>query len=447
MRRSATTVGISFGANETLVIEPSTGRLRIGMAMGGIDHLVDVSAHPAAAVVAVHHGAMACGMRRGDAEVSARGALDRAAASADAWQAPADAPLVAALGGAAFPILAATYAAGAAPLGEIPRWAVPTLVAPTARAAASAAFDTQATRPVVAALAVSLRGSDEAAVDLTNLAMALMGLRVLEPDHLVRVLAAGPVVGVQRAPPSGADILAARPVIERWGARRASRILIEAAEHPRGLALLTDTVRHARTLGDHGPRRLPNRLAELHDAHRVLVRTDPGPPPRTNPTERPTPAVHRLPPLSARPAPPEPRLDDRDAALYAPTGFPAVAPTDVLTVRSAVAGLDDTTIGDLRIVVPRTVADLLRWSRLLRNCLGDFGPAAVAGHSTLLGIERAGSLRYALELRPSAVIRQFLGAANRPPSATDRSSVVRFLADRCILDRGHAANQRWLSGR
>ena len=40
--------------------------------------------------------------------------------------------------------------------------------------------------------------------------------------------------------------------------------------------------------------------------------------------------------------------------------------------------------------------------QLLCNCLGDFGPAAAAGRSLLIGVEVDGSLSYCIELSPQS---------------------------------------------
>ena len=81
----------------------------------------------------------------------------------------------------------------------------------------------------------------------------------------------------------------------------------------------------------------------------------------------------------------------------------------------AVRALDGQTVGDLTFVVPRTAGDLQRWGRLLSNCLGDFGAAVACGRSTIIGIERANALAFAVEVGAGGAIRQFAGQANRAP--------------------------------
>lgn len=81
MRRSATTVDVVIGGTHTLVIEPSAGRVRVGMVMPGIHHLVDVSAHPAAATSAVQASATANCVTEEGAEAKRKGRSTR-------WRAP-----------------------------------------------------------------------------------------------------------------------------------------------------------------------------------------------------------------------------------------------------------------------------------------------------------------------------------------------------------------------
>lgn len=66
----------------------------------------------------------------------------------------------------------------------------------------------------------------------------------------------------------------------------------------------------------------------------------------------------------------------------------------------AVRAIDGLSVGPLRIVIPRTVGDLVRWSRLLANCFDDYRPAAATGRGAIIGIEHQNALRYALELNP-----------------------------------------------
>jgi len=130
------------------------------------------------------------------------------------------------VGGAAFPVLGAAYERHVRPLREIPMWAAPILGQPTARSATEVAFGAKATRPVVSAFASSLtrpgpgaphRDQPSHRVNLTALALALMGSAVLEPDQLARVLRRARPAAV----PSGEQISAAQRALGRLGRHRA----------------------------------------------------------------------------------------------------------------------------------------------------------------------------------------------------------------------------------
>jgi hypothetical protein len=142
--------------------------------------------------------------------------------------------------------------------------------------------------------------------------------------------------------------------------------------------------------------------------------------------------------------------------VFAPTtGHAPVQETTALVVAPQVLALDGRSVGGgggppprapaLTFVVPRTAGDLERWSRLLRNCLDSYGPAAAAGASTIIGVERSGELRYALELTRSGIVRQFVGPANRPVAAADRRQVVGVLVEAGLVDATQPANAPWLT--
>lgn len=461
-RPRATGVEVCVGTQPTLALEAGQGTVRVGLVMPVVHHVVDVTVHPAAACTALLDAADRTRTPRGDAEAHVRNVLGATAGRAGAWQAPAEAPLVGALGGAAFPLLAAAYSGGRAPLAEVPRWATAVLACPDARTGAVSAFGPKATRPVVAALARSLLAAGGDTVNLSGLALALMGVRVLEPDRLVRVLGAPAPAWSPDGLPEPALIRVAQPVTASWGPARTERVLSEAATRPDGLSLLARTMRYAHDAGGHGPRRLPNRLSDLHDAYRMGVATDPGPRPRALPA-----------PATVAPRPPRPRgaapgrrpgvhaagPDGDDGGhrgeaqepaphnpLYAPpAGLPPVHPHERLATNPAVRALHGATTEDLRLVVPSTAGDLARWSGVLRNCLHEYGPAVAGGHSTIIGVERVGNLCYALELNPQGVVRQFVGPANRPPRPADRLAIVRLLAQRGVIEADDPRNRVWLT--
>ncbi len=465
-------VHICVGGKPIVTLTPGTGRVKVGLAVPVLGRIVDVSMQPGAPCEALREAGHRSVGQWDSIEATAREALAEAARRSDAWEVPEDVSLLAAFGGLAFPLLAAIYDGGAIPLREVPRWAEPVLEASSARDAARVAFGSKATRPVVRSLVTALRPTMGGPVDLTSLALGLIGVEILDPDRLGRVLAQERPSPASTDPPDLPDLTvlaeASRRVC-RWGPQRAERVLRDAASNPGGLRLLLDTVRYARDLEGHGPQRLPSRLTDLHDVHRIRIATAPPPRPvveRRRPT-RPTrrPAIQRQ--VASAPAP---RLQDRDARvtqqrlaveaadradavsrpghrIYAPPGsYPPVAAHEPLNLPDAVRRIDGTTTGDLTFIVPRTAGDLDRWSRALSNCLDDYGPAVAAGRSTIIGVQHGGDLRYALEITPGSVVRQFVGPANRPPGDLIRRRVVAGLADVGLLDRTAPGNAAWFAG-
>lgn len=106
-----------------------------------------------------------------------------------------------------------------------------------------------------------------------------------------------------------------------------------------------------------------------------------------------------------------------------PTAITVTAATP-LPVTPALAEVHERAVGELTLVVPRTVGDLDRWGRMMSNCLGTYGPAVVSGQSTIIGVERAGTLTYVVEIREARTVRQFNGPANRPvPDEVQRAVI------------------------
>jgi hypothetical protein len=87
-------------------------------------------------------------------------------------------------------------------------------------------------------------------------------------------------------------------------------------------------------------------------------------------------------------------------------------------------GVDGSGDGEVRLVLPRTPAELARWGRRLHNCLADFAASVHAGTSLIVGVEVHDVLRYAVEVTPAGEVRQFLGAGNRAPDATHVAPVI-----------------------
>ena len=102
--------------------------------------------------------------------------------------------------------------------------------------------------------------------------------------------------------------------------------------------------------------------------------------------------------------------------------------------------------GPFTLVLARSASDLARWGRMLSNCLGSFAPACAEGRSVIIGVRRDDALRYAIELTPTGVVRQFSGRANGRPRPADRRTVIGALVDRGLVDTADPANRPWLRG-
>lgn len=400
------------------------GRVRIGLVMPVLDRVVDVSVQPSSAVLALEEAARRSGVPMSAVERDTRVALAAAATTSGAWQPPREIDLVAAFGGAAFPLLGAAYDRGAAPVRELPRWAEPILARATVREGAIAAFGAAATRPVRRALVEALHPLEDGGIDLGALGVAVMAHDTLEPDRLARVLGAARVRQSSLQWPDRSAARATRQVLGRWGPVRTERVLIEALGRPDGVAVLLQTLEHSRQLGDHGPPDpLPGRLDELHDAHRSLLRSATSAPPR--------PARRHLPdPVATERSTGPTRRSHRP--LGPPVTARAVGPHVSLPVPARLRRIDGYRCGELTLVLPHTAGDLERWGRLLSNCLSDFATAVLAGRSTLVGVQRRNSLVYVVELTPTGAVRQFCARANRRPPEHDRQRVLDAL--RAVLD-------------
>lgn len=439
---------VAVAGTPIVAVAPRARRLAIGLVMPVIERVVDTSPQPNAVCAATRQAARRAQIDAQEAEAALRAAITQRSQAVGGWL-PDDpeTSMVALLGGSAYPLLGATYDQGAAALEEIPRWAIPALSQHTPRDAAHAVFGARATtRPVVRAVAQTLVDQATMTVRLAHLALGLVAHELIQPDRLARVIAATSEHTIDLQPLSNEMIRTARRACAEWGELRTERILTDAATQPDGLQVLARTARYARDLDGHTPRRLPNRLTDLHDTYRSRIATDPGP--RPVPTEpapaRPQTQAPAHAPL-AIPVRPRPGTADRRNRVYAPPRSSAVSPLQVLDSPPAVRTMHGLSVGSLRLVIPRTAGDLVRWSRLLSNCLDDYGPAAATGRSTIIGVEHQNTLRYALELNPPTVIRQFVASANRPPDPDHRTAIVRELVRAEIVDPSEPANGIWIA--
>lgn len=443
------TFDVHVDGRRVLAFTPRDRRVRVGLVVQSIDREVDISVSPGVAVHALRHAARETSATTEQAEAAARRALTGAADTARAWPGRADCSLSACLGGAAFPVLAAAYDQGAGSLDEMPRWAAPILAGHSARDAAVAAFGSDVTRPVIAAFASSLTRDPGAPVDLTRLVLALIGRFILQPDQLAAVLRLDGAAWAPDVLPPRQAVTDGQAATQRWGTRRTTRYLEQAITVDGGRTLLLDSIRFATDLGAHAPRRLPSNLEDLHLLYRSRMVSDAASGRDRHPTSHTGRRAQRRAPRRPDPlpparwdlefVPPAPAPAEVEHVAYplllpppAPRASSVTASTTVPTPRW-LGGAHDVTFGRFRVVLPRTCGDLDRWASLLRNCLDTYAPAAAAGRSHLIGIERSGNLAYVVEVTPTRSIRQFSGQGNRAPTRTDHDDVVSFLRSRHII--------------
>jgi len=275
-----------------------------------------------------------------------------------------------------------------------------------------------------------------------------MGTQVLEPDRIARVLeTAGP-----RRPgemlPTASDIAAGRSLIRRFAPAQAERLLLDVIVQPNGPEMLSEILRDGPGVFDQLPERPSHRIRALRDQCRGLLPVDPCPTAaRWERLRRPAAGLALV----------EAVLPDGDRLERATDGGRAIArpaysrarpqarrPREVerrpAPVDAGISGLRDLAtlhrreIGHgLRIVVPRSAAELCTWGQLLSNCVGNYGIELERGRTHLLGVEFEGVLAYCMEITTRGVVRQFLAARNRAVPTDHARLVTQWLiAERVI---------------
>jgi len=417
-------------------LDAAPPRLRVGMVLPARSEPVDVSAQPTVLVSAL-------GAASPDAQRDAEQLVDWVVGFCGQhllWASP-ERDLARALTGAAFPLLAQLYGRGASTLAEVPRWATGALAEATPRAASSALLGRAVSRSVVAALARSLLPERIAPSPpaLLALSLALMGRAVLPADGLVRVLRSADDRSHDPAELPTVDDIGRVRLLATWmGPRRIERMLTDAGSLPGGPRLLARTAVLLEGIPAGACLRLPVGLTALHERCRELTPIDPRP--HTPP----------LRPARARTATPA----ARPRAVRLPR-HALVAPSAPGGIRRANGALDyPPAIGrlhgrvlapHLRLVLPRSVAELTAWARLLHNCLATFGAAVASGRSLLIGVERDDVLSYCAELTPaSRTLRQLHGPYNHAVPAPVAAVVCRTLFGEGLLDPRHAVNLPWV---
>ncbi len=448
--------------NLTFGVVDSPPRLKVGLSTGVRARPLDISRQPGVVERLVDE-ATACATAPGATHQQVIGHLARHLSGHGAWTPdPSEHRpdgLLALVGGAAFPLLAAAYDRRVPARREIPAWAAPVLALPDARTAAVRALGSPAaSRPVIAALAGSL-APRTGPVDLTPLALARMSARTLDPDRLARLLTTPRPPGGDGAQPSPEpaeeDIRRGVRACRSWGPEVTAGVLTDALEHPEGIPTLLDLLAHWSMTSDQLRVRLPRRLDALRSLVHDHLPGDPDPAwrarrllaevfddPQASEAVTPAGPARRPDPVLADPALPEPVAQPRSTRLAAtrplapPTAQGPLARSG-FTHPPHLRALDGATTGSLRLVLPRTPDELTAWGQQLGNCLADFGVAVSTGRSHLIGVEVDDRLRYCLEITPRGRVRQFLGTGNRPPAPEHHRATLELLRARGVARNGH----------
>lgn len=295
-----------------------------------------------------------------------------------------DLPLDAALWAAAYPLLRTPVAQGARP-DHVPIALDGTLRAADPRQACRRAFG-RGTRPLVRAVAESLLPGPDGRIPFEPMLLALMASPWCGPERLTEIVSTPPQRPGAVAFDIG-DVDRGRAMFHGESARRIGARLVAALAQPDGLVEL------ARDLAGWVP-----------------------------------PAPEPAPDQPARPQGPAPRPPAPAAQV------PPAARTDVPLVHpSRLQAVDGLEVGAHRIVLPRTADELMEWGMVLDNCLGGFRHAVAGGRTHLLGVAEGGTLRYAVEVTRSGVVRQFEGVRNRQAPLSVTVPVLTALRDHGVV--------------
>jgi hypothetical protein len=352
------------------------------------------------------------------------------------------------------PLLGRAVADGVEPLAEIPRWASPVLRATDARAAARALAGGDATRRVTRSLMASLapgrHGRDrmtDPTIDLGPLCLAVIGAGLVSADELATVLDERGPARLLAELPSVDDVDVCRRGLAVLPPPRRVTVLRDAARADDPSCLI-DVMHHLWWARDRVEHPLPGRITELRRVCAQQVPVLAAPLPRVTGAD--APAAPRRPARTRRaPAGPTPTPLPEPAAAEAPVvpppprrPAPAPAPATLAfsapspngdhpghwTTPSPLRPIDGLTVGELRLIVPRSTTELRRWGDVLHNCLADYAGASSRGESWLVAIERDDRVIGCVEIVPTTRrIRQALGPRNRTLPAAVSTTVIRIL--------------------
>ena len=407
------------------------GRITTALTFAGNRMRADVSLQPGAVVREIDQSAREQGIDPNRWRSAVLAQL-RSWSGGLAWCPAEPSRLLGAVGALTHPLLAPVYSQGRQPLGEIPRWATTVLRYPDAAGAARELAGTDPNRRLVRSLAQCLlAGGDGGPVGLQQMALAVIARNLISVDEIANLLDVPPTAGVERLA-SVDEVKAARQGLGLYPAGRRAPLLVDVARHHDAVEL-AQVMTHLWWVRDRVAHPLPVRLDHLRDVCRRLV-TVIAPPAIRPRVPEPT-AV----PLPVQPVEPDPPRRPHSQPLAAPAR-PAQAGAGASTaptrwpVPSALLPVHQRRNSNLHFTVPTSTVELTAWGLRLHNCLASYASAMAEQRSWLIGIERDDALVGCVEVVPSSrVVRQALGARNRPLAPSVHAATVRFLHDQGII--------------
>ena len=252
---------------------------------------------------------------------------------------------------------------------------------------------------------------------------ATLGPRVTRP--LVRALA-GALLPDPRGHIVWEPVLCALMAAPSCGPEQLTAVLTTPVHRPGAIRFTVTDVDRARAMFvDRNPRRVAERLQAALAGEggtaallREITEWDARPPrPPAPPAPPPGPAPVR------EPVRPTPAAAPRDPALE-PIPYPA-----------SWRGVEGRAVVGLRVVLPATADDLVRWGQEMDNCLGAYRNAVATGRTRIMGLASAdGQLWVAAEISNGRVLRQLEGRGNTRPPRDVATQVVAFLRAHRLID-------------
>lgn len=96
--------------------------------------------------------------------------------------------------------------------------------------------------------------------------------------------------------------------------------------------------------------------------------------------------------------------------------------------------LDNITLDNLKLVIPKTNHELINWGRKMSNCIGSYGNRASEMGRILLGVFRENELIYNIEINRKR-IQQFFARRNSTPDKTDYEIIKNYLAENKFIQK------------